>query len=110
ARFRPLVGWGRFLFGGFSPMVSSEPAFVVRRAKPADAEAMLLVWQETAGMLAKSDSRLRLTPNAAAEWQTELLGWLQRDDVAVFVAESTTKPDHILGYIVGVVQANVPTF
>ncbi len=91
-------------------MATSGPAFVVRRAKPADADAMLFVWQETAGMLAKGDSRFHLTPDAPAQWQSELRGWLVQDDVAVFVAESLTKPDHILGYIVGMVQVNAPTF
>jgi len=91
-------------------MATSATAFVVRRAKPTDADALLFIWQETAGMLAKGDSRFRLTSDAAAQWKSELLRALQGEDIAVYVAESTVELDHILGYVVGTVLANAPTF
>jgi hypothetical protein len=84
--------------------------FVVRVATPADADKMLAVWQETADMLAKVDSRYRLAPDAAVRWQESLHTMLNRQDIAVFVAESTVREGHILGYIVGSVVPNMPTF
>jgi GNAT superfamily N-acetyltransferase len=83
--------------------------FVVRGASPADAEKMLVVWQETADMLAKVDSRYRLAANAAVHWQELLRELLNRQDTAIFVAESTVREGHILGYIVGSVVPNLPT-
>src|SRR5258708_5171737 len=110
ARFRPL-GAGAFLFGDRATMATSGSGTVyfVRRATLADTDAILFVWRETAEMLARGDSRYRLAPNAAECWQADLQNWLKRDDVAVFVAESTLKPGHVLGYIVGSVVSNVPT-
>ena len=84
-------------------------AYFVRRATLADTDAILFVWRETAEMLARGDSRYRLAPNAAECWQADLQNWLKRDDLAVFVAESTLKPGHVLGYIVGSVVSNIPT-
>lgn len=83
--------------------------FVVRVATPADAEKMLAVWQETADMLAKVDSRYRLAADAAVRWQEMLSQLLNRPDTAIFVAESTVREGHILGYIVGSVVPNLPT-
>ena len=88
--------------------MTSGTAFVVRRATSADAEKMLFIWQETADMLAKGDSRFMLLPGTADRWRASLHEWLQRDDVAVFVAESTVKEGHVLGYVVGAVVSNLP--
>ncbi len=83
--------------------------FIVRRATPADAEAMIKIWQETADMLAKVDSRQHLAPGAAESWKSDLLRWLDQKDVAVFLAESLIQEGRILGYIVGSVAAHPPT-
>jgi len=87
----------------------TKTAYFVRRATPADTDGILFVWRETADMLARGDSRYRLAQDAAEHWQADLQTWLARDDVAVFVAESTLKPGHVLGYIVGSLTPNVPT-
>jgi ribosomal protein S18 acetylase RimI-like enzyme len=84
--------------------------FVVRVATPADTDKMLVVWQETADMLAKVDSRYRLAADAATRWQESLRALLNRQDIAVFVAESTVQEGHILGYMIGSVVPNMPTF
>src|SRR5260221_1797776 len=102
-----LEGWWRFLFGGF--VLTPEPTFMVRRATAADADGILFIWQETADMLARGDSRYRLAPNAAAIWRENLLQWLMQSDKAVFIAESLVKPGHILGYIVGRLVDGEPT-
>src|SRR5258708_36881190 len=104
------MGRGRFCLEGLRPMATSGPAFVVRRAKPADADAMLFVWQETAGMLAKGDSRLHLTPDAPAQWQTELRGWLGQVDGAGVVARNPSKAGAYMGHNVGMVEAESATF
>jgi ribosomal protein S18 acetylase RimI-like enzyme len=89
-------------------MIDSAARFVVRRATPADAEKMLALWQEAAEALAKADSRYHLAPDAAARWRISLQDWLNRDDAALFVAESTTQAGHVLGYIIGSIVANLP--
>jgi ribosomal protein S18 acetylase RimI-like enzyme len=71
---------------------------------------MLAVWQEAADMLAKVDSRYRLAADAATRWQETLSAMLNRQDTAVFVAVSKVRKGHILGYIVGSVVPNMPTF
>jgi ribosomal protein S18 acetylase RimI-like enzyme len=83
--------------------------FSVRRATPADVPDMQRVWQETVDMLSKTDVRYRLKPNAAEIWHKSLLDNLARDDMAIFVAESTLTPGRILGFIVGSVTDNLPT-
>jgi GNAT superfamily N-acetyltransferase len=90
-------------------MTDSGARFVVRRAALADAEKMLALWQEAAEMLTQADSRYRLAPDAAARWRTSLQSWLQRDDTALFVAESTAQTGRVLGYIIGSVVDNLPT-
>ena len=89
-------------------MIDSTARFVVRRATPAHAEQMLALWQEAAEMLAKTDSRYHLAPDAAARWRHALQDWLARDDVALFVAESTAQDGRVLGYIIGSIVANLP--
>src|ERR1041385_3597519 len=98
---------GRFLFGGF--VLTSGTNFVVRRATSADIDAILFIWQETADMLARGDSRYKLAPDAAAIWRENLLQWLTQNDMAVFVSESLIKPGHLLGYIVGRLVDDEPT-
>jgi GNAT superfamily N-acetyltransferase len=83
--------------------------FIVRRAVPADGDTMLKIWQETVEMLAKADSRQKLAPDAAERWQSDLITWLDRADIAVFVAESLIQEGRILGYIIGSLAANPPT-
>jgi hypothetical protein len=90
-------------------MADSEKRFAVRRATAADAEKMLALWQDAVQMLAKADSRFRLPEGATAHWQAALQEWLCRSDVAIFVAESTTKEDHLFGYIVGSIMNGLPT-
>jgi len=82
---------------------------MVRRATAVDADGILFVWQETADMLARGDSRYRLAPNAAAIWRENLLQELTQGDRAIFVAESLVKEGHILGYIVGRLIEGEPT-
>ncbi len=89
-------------------MTDSGKRFAVRRATPADAEKMLALWQDAVQQLAKADSRFRLPPEAAARWQASLQDWLCRSDVALFVAESTTKEGHLFGYIVGTITDGLP--
>lgn len=81
--------------------MTPEPTFVIRRATAADSDGILFVWQETADMLAKGDSRYKLANDAATIWRGNLQNWLAQADVAIFVAESLIKPGHVLGYIVG---------
>ncbi|HLY26464.1 MAG TPA: hypothetical protein VKQ72_09005, partial [Aggregatilineales bacterium] len=83
--------------------------FTVRRATPADAQDMQRVWQETVEMLGKADGRFHLKPDAADAWHKSLLDSLVREDMAVFVADSTLTPGRILGYIVGSIADNLPT-
>jgi ribosomal protein S18 acetylase RimI-like enzyme len=89
--------------------LTSGPNFVVRRATPADADGILFIWQETADMLARGDSRYKLAPDAAALWRENLLSWVTQGDTAVFVSESLIKPGHVLGYIVGRLIDGEPT-
>ncbi len=91
-------------------MTDSGKRFVVRQATVADVEKMLALWQDAVQQLAKADSRFRLGPDAAAQWQASLQDWLCRSDVALFVAESTSKEGHLFGYIVGSVMNELPTF
>ncbi|MEP7288278.1 MAG: GNAT family N-acetyltransferase, partial [Chloroflexota bacterium] len=102
--FIPINGEGIIV----NPLSNNGTAFVVRRATSADADKMLFVWQETADMLSRSDGRYHLAPDAGACWRSALLEWLQRDDIAIFVAESLIKEGHILGYIVGSIVADLP--
>jgi ribosomal protein S18 acetylase RimI-like enzyme len=88
-----------------NPTIAS---FVVRGATAADADKMLALWQEANQMLAKADSRYRLAPDAAARWTEALQNWLGRDDMAIFVAESTVREGHLIGYIVGSIADNPP--
>src|SRR4051812_3124715 len=83
--------------------------FVVRRAVPADGEAMLKIWQESVDMLGKVDSRHKLAPDAAERWKSDLTGWLEQNYIAIFVAESLIQEGRILGYIIGSVLPNLPT-
>src|SRR4051812_1748033 len=88
-----------------NPTVAS---FVVRGATPADADKMLALWQEANQMLAKADSRYRLAPDAVSCWMAALQGWLVRDDMAIFVAESTIREGHLIGYIIGSLADSAP--
>jgi ribosomal protein S18 acetylase RimI-like enzyme len=90
-------------------MTTKPMTYVVRAATPTDTEKILALWQEAADMLAKADQRYRFAPDAASRRRTLLNEWLGRQDVAVFVAESTVKEGHLLGYIVGSVVENLPT-
>jgi ribosomal protein S18 acetylase RimI-like enzyme len=89
-------------------MATTGAAFTVRRAAADDADKLLFIWQETADMLSKSDRHITFAPDAADCWRRDLLEWLQRDDVAVFVAESQIAEGKVLGYIVGSIANNPP--
>jgi len=91
-------------------MAQVDVKFAVRRATPSDTEMLLARWDEAAQMLAKVDSRYKLAPDAGARWQAALREWLARDDMAVFIAESTIKENHALGYIIGAVATNLPMY
>ncbi len=88
---------------------SAVRTFTVRRAMPADVQDMARVWQESVTMLGQADARYRLKPDALDIWCKMLLESLAQEYVAIFVAESSTMPGHILGYIVGAVIGNLPT-
>jgi ribosomal protein S18 acetylase RimI-like enzyme len=87
------------------PTVAS---FVVRGATAADVEKMLALWQDANQLLASVDSRYRLVPDAEARWRLSLQEWLCRDDVAIFVAESTVREGQLIGYIIGSIADNLP--
>jgi ribosomal protein S18 acetylase RimI-like enzyme len=88
-----------------NPTVAS---FVVRGATASDADNMLALWQEANQMLAKADSRYRLAPDAASRWTASLQDSLNRDDMAIFVAESTVREGHLIGYIIGSIADSLP--
>jgi ribosomal protein S18 acetylase RimI-like enzyme len=90
-------------------MTTKPVTYLVRAATPADTEKILALWQEAADMLANADKRYRFAPDAVTRRQSLLREWLERPDVAVFVAESMIKEGHLLGYIVGSVVENLPT-
>jgi ribosomal protein S18 acetylase RimI-like enzyme len=90
-------------------MAIGAATFIVRKATTADVERMLFIWQETNDMLAQHDHRHRSAPDAAECWREQLLGWLQREDIAIFVAESTLIEGKVLGYIIGSIAINPPT-
>lgn len=77
----------------------------VRRAQAADHDALRAIWQESATAFVKADPRYQLAPDAAAQWETALRGWLAQDATAIFVAEREGK---VLGYIIGTLTDNLP--
>lgn len=79
--------------------------FVVRSARPADAESIVAIWQDNAELLARSDPRYRLAADAGQRWQAALTAWLERPDMAVFVAD---RGGRILGCLVGTVTPTSP--
>lgn len=81
--------------------------FAVRRAAPADGDALARLWQESAELLVAADRRWRLAPDGAAQWSAAFHQWLTREDAAVFVAE---RKRQALGYVIGAVNANRPGF
>ena len=86
-------------------MLTSDLA--VRRAQPADAERLLVIWQEVSELLTNADRRWQLASDSSTAWSAALSGWLTREDTAVFVIE---RRGSIVGYIVGQVVPNAPGF
>lgn len=65
------------------------------------------MWSEAAIQLVKLDPRQRLAPNAEQVWEKAAEAWLQRSEVAVFVAVIDQNP---IAYIVGQIEAARPGF
>lgn len=80
--------------------------FSVRRAYRADAERMVAIWKEAAEALVKADPRFKLAEDSPARWRDSLIGWLDRPEMAVYVAEKPDGP--VIGYIVGQLAENLP--
>lgn len=79
----------------------------VRAAQPDDAQALSLIWLETAELLATLDGRFRLQPDGAARWRTYFLATLDAPDSAIFAAIRRGVPS---GYLIGGVVSNAPGF
>ncbi|HVO43526.1 MAG TPA: GNAT family N-acetyltransferase [Aggregatilineales bacterium] len=78
-------------------------SFTVRRATAADLDSMVAIWLETAEMLARADRRIRIAPQGESLWRAAMMGYLARDDMAVFLAD---RRGSAIGYLVGAVVNN----
>jgi L-amino acid N-acyltransferase YncA len=79
----------------------------VRRATAADAERLLVIWQEVTELLTTADRRWKLTANSSETWLAALHEWLMREDMMVVVIE---RKGYLIGYAVGQDVPNVPGF
>jgi ribosomal protein S18 acetylase RimI-like enzyme len=70
----------------------------VRPATTEDADALVKLWHPIMQERAQFDRRLKLSTDAPTLWKKELQAWLNREDVAVFVAQNEEK---LVGYVVG---------
>lgn len=81
------------------------PDLEFRRAEAADLDGLTAIWQETAETLSKLDSRYRIAPNGADRWGAAFLNGLDDPDRCSIVA---LRRGTLIGYMIGVVQPNLP--
>jgi hypothetical protein len=73
----------------------------VRPAKPNDIPALAQLWLEKMVLVAQSDSRFKLLPDAADQWATQAVLWFSDERCMIYAAE---QENHLTGFVMGWIQ------
>lgn len=77
----------------------------VRPAKPVDIPVLAKLWLEKIVLVAQSDARFKLSPDAAAHWSTGAIQWLSDTRCMIYTAE---QEDNLTGFAIGWIQTAPP--
>ncbi len=77
----------------------------IRFATADDVDGALAIWQETAETRARLDSRYRVASDGLARWRAAFLSGLAEPNRCTAVA---LRRGALIGYMIGVVQPNLP--
>ena len=79
--------------------------YVLRRATVEDIPAIASLWVEMTAFHAACDARFRPHPDGPDNWTKTLAEWIERDDMAVFVADAAGR---VVGYTIAMDRESPP--
>jgi hypothetical protein len=77
----------------------------VRPAKPNDIPELAQLWLEKMVLVAQSDSRFKLLPDAIVQWSSSAGSWLEDEHCMIYAAE---QENHLTGFVMGWIQDAPP--